>query len=178
MNRVMKLLSIPATALLLLAGCTGVPDGVEPVGNFDADKYLGTWYEIARLDHSFEDGLSRVTAEYSLNDDGSIRVLNRGYNQADDSWEEAEGRAVFTGSRSVGHLKVSFFGPFYSSYVVFDLDDAYSRAYVSGYNRDYLWLLSRTPQVSDAELEAFRDRARAAGFDVDELIIVDHPTAP
>lgn len=172
----MKLPGIIATALLLLVGCTGVPDGIEPVRNFDQERYLGTWYEIARLDHSFEEGLSQVTAEYTQNDDGSIRVLNRGYHQADGRWQEAEGRALFVDNHSIGHLKVSFFGPFYSSYVVFDLDESYSRAYISGYNRNYLWLLSRTPQVSDAELEAFKSRASAAGFNLDELIIVDQPT--
>lgn len=173
----MKRLSIVVTALLVLMGCTGLPDGIEPVSGFDQERYLGTWYEIARLDHSFEEGLSQVTAEYTLNDDGSIKVLNRGYNAAENQWEEAEGRALFVDSPDVGHLKVSFFGPFYSSYVVFDLDEDYSRAYISGYNRNYLWLLSRTPQVSDAELEAFKTRAEEQGFDLDELIVVEQATA-
>ena len=162
------------TVLLLLTACTGVPPTVAPVNDFKPDKYLGTWYEIARLDHSFERGLSRVSAEYTRNDDGSIRVLNRGYNEAEGKWEEAEGRARFVEDATIGHLKVSFFGPFYSSYVVFDLDDEYTRSYVSGHNHKYLWLLARSPQVSEAELEAFKARARDAGFDLDELIIVDH----
>lgn len=170
----MKQLILLTTLLLLLTGCTGLPKGIEPITGFDQDRFLGTWYEIARLDHRFERGLSQVTAEYSLNDDGSIRVLNRGYNEAEGEWQEAEGRAVFVGDSDVGHLKVSFFGPFYSSYVVFDLDKKdYSRAYITGYNRDYLWLLSRTPNISDQALDQFKARVEAAGFELDELIVVD-----
>lgn len=157
-----------------LAGCTSVPDGIDPVNGFEADRYLGTWYEIARLDHSFERGLSNVSAEYRRNDDGSLAVINRGYNAESGEWEQADGRAVFVEDESTGHLKVSFFGPFYASYVVFELDDEdYSYAYVTGYNRDYLWFLSRTPEVSDEALQAFRARARAEGFDLNELIVVD-----
>lgn len=159
----------------LLAGCTSVPEGIEPVRGFDADRYLGTWYEIARLDHSFERGLSNVRAEYSRNADGSIKVTNRGYNVEEGEWEQADGRAVFVSENSIGHLKVSFFGPFYASYVVFELEhEDYSYAYVTGYNREYLWFLSRTPEVSDDALEAFRAGARAEGFDLDELIVVEH----
>ena len=159
--------------LFLMTGCTGVPKGIEPVTGFDQQRYLGTWYEIARLDHSFEEGLSQVTAEYSLNNDGSIKVINRGYNAEAGEWKEAEGRAVFVGDSDVGHLKVSFFGPFYASYVVFELDDQYTTAYITGYDRDYLWLMSRTPEVSDEVLEAFKARAEAEGFELGELIVVE-----
>ncbi|WP_199457689.1 MULTISPECIES: lipocalin family protein [unclassified Marinobacter] len=159
--------------LFLMTGCTGVPKGIEPVTGFDQQRYLGTWYEIARLDHSFEEGLSQVTAEYSLNNDGSIKVVNRGYNAEAGEWKEAEGRAVFVDAPDVGHLKVSFFGPFYASYVVFELDDQYTTAYITGYDRDYLWLMSRTPEVSDEVLEAFRKRAEAEGFELGELILVE-----
>ncbi|WP_028670285.1 lipocalin family protein [Saccharospirillum impatiens] len=159
---------------LFLAGCTGLPKGIEPVAGFEPDRYLGTWYEIARLDHRFERGLSNVTAEYSLNEDGSIRVLNRGYKEAEGEWQQAEGRAVFVGDRDVGHLKVSFFGPFYASYVVFELDkEAYSQAYLTGSDRGTLWFLSRTPQVSETAMAQFRARAEAEGFELDELIVVD-----
>ena len=159
--------------LFLMTGCTGVPKGIEPVTGFDQQRYLGTWYEIARLDHSFEEGLSQVTAEYSLNNDGSIKVVNRGYNAEAGEWKEAEGRAVFVGDSNVGHLKVSFFGPFYASYVVFELDDQYTTAYITGYDRDYLWLMSRTPEVSDEVLDAFKARAEAEGFELGELIVVE-----
>ena len=165
---------LAVTALLfLMTGCTGVPKGIEPVTGFDQQRYLGTWYEIARLDHSFEEGLSQVTAEYTLNDDGSIKVINRGYNAEAGEWKEAEGRAVFVGDSDVGHLKVSFFGPFYASYVVFELDDQYTTAYITGYDRDYLWLMSRTPEVSDEVLDAFKERAEAEGFELGELIVVE-----
>ena len=160
--------------LFLMTGCTGVPKGIEPVTGFDQQRYMGTWYEIARLDHSFEEGLSQVTAEYSLNNDDSIKVVNRGYNAEAGEWKEAEGRAVFVGDSNVGHLKVSFFGPFYASYVVFELDDQYTTAYITGYDRDYLWLMSRTPEVSDEVLAAFRARAEAKGFELKELILVEH----
>lgn len=161
-------------AVGFLAGCTGVPEGIRPVQNLEVDRYLGTWYEIARLDHSFEEGLSRVSAEYELKEDGSIVVTNRGYDAGEGRWSEAEGRAVFVDDRKSGHLKVSFFGPFYSSYVVFELDrQGYDYAYITGYNRDYLWFLSRTPTVSDAQMANFREGARAEGFDLSELIVVD-----
>jgi len=159
--------------LFVMTGCTGVPKGIEPVTGFDQQRYLGTWYEIARLDHSFEEGLSQVTAEYRLNNDGSIKVVNRGYNAEAGEWKEAEGRAVFVGDSNVGHLKVSFFGPFYASYVVFELDDQYTTAYITGYDRDYLWLMSRTPEVSDEVLDACKERAEAEGFELGELIVVE-----
>jgi len=160
--------------LVGLTGCTGLPEDIKPVTGFESDRYLGTWYEIARLDHSFERGLTNVRAEYSRNDDGSIKVINRGFNAEEEQWEQADGLAVFVEDKNTGHLKVSFFGPFYASYVVFELDkEAYSYAYVTGYDRDYLWFLSRTPKVSEEAIEAFRDRARAEGFDLEELIIVD-----
>ncbi|MFB2763898.1 lipocalin family protein [Marinobacter shengliensis] len=169
----MKPFALLTTLLLLLTGCTGLPKGIEPVTGFDQDRYLGAWYEIARLDHSFEHGLSQVSAEYTLNDDGSIKVINRGYNAERSEWKEAQGRAKFVGDSDVGHLKVSFFGPFYASYVVFELDDDYSTAYITGYNRNYLWLMSRTPEVSEEVLEAFRARAEAEGFELGELIVVE-----
>lgn len=163
------------TPLLLIVGaCTGLPDGIQPVASFDTERYLGTWYEIARLDHSFEGGLSRVTAEYEKQKDGSLKVINRGYNAKKAKWKEAEGRAVFVNDDTSGHLKVSFFGPFYASYVIFDLDSQYQKAYITGYDRDYLWFMSRTPKVSDEAMAEFRRKATDAGFDLKNLIVVDH----
>jgi lipocalin len=100
---------------MIVCGCTGVPEGIFPVKAFDLDRYLGTWYEIARLDHSFERGLDDVSAEYSLRDDGGVRVINRGFLVAEDTWKEAEGKAYFAGAPDEGYLKVSFIGPFYGS---------------------------------------------------------------
>ena len=166
------------TALLvffLVSGCTGVPEGVEPVRGFELERYLGTWYEIARLDHSFERGLSEVTANYALREDGGVRVLNRGYSAQEKSWDEAEGKAYFVGDQDVGHLKVSFFGPFYGAYVVFGLDrEDYQYAFVAGPDTSYLWLLAREPQVSEEVLQRFIRQARELGFATDELIYVEH----
>ena len=84
--------------IVLLVSCTGLPDNVEPVSQFDTEQYLGTWYEIARLDHSFERNLERVTATYGLNEDGSISVLNKGFNTEKGEWRQAEGVAKPMGS--------------------------------------------------------------------------------
>uniref|UniRef100_UPI00053C87D8 lipocalin family protein n=1 Tax=Vibrio cholerae TaxID=666 RepID=UPI00053C87D8 len=107
---------------VLLNGCLGMPESVKPVSGFELNNYLGKWYEVARLDHSFERGLSQVTAEYSARNDGDISVLNRGYSEEKGEWKEAEGKAYFVDGSTDGYLKVSFFGPFYGSYVVFELD--------------------------------------------------------
>lgn len=159
---------------LLLVACMGAPNGVKPVEDFTLNRYLGTWYEIARLDHSFEQGLSQVTAHYSRNDDGSVKVINRGFNANNNQWDEAEGKAKFAEGTTTGFFKVSFFGPFYSSYIVFELDEQYQYAFVSGPNTDYLWLLSRQPQVPDALKQRFERRAQALGFDTTALIYPEH----
>lgn len=171
-----RLLASLGCAMLLSACASGLPKGITPVQDFEVDRYLGTWYEIVRLDHSFERGLSNVTARYSLMDDGRIQVINRGL-QEDGEWSEAEGTARFARDRDVGYLEVSFFGPFYGTYAVFELDEDYTRAYVAGDDRSYLWFLSRTPEVSDEQIEAFVARAEAEGFPVEELIFVDHSLA-
>lgn len=159
--------------VLMLAGCTGVPEGVTPVTGFDLSRYLGTWHEIARLDHSFERGLSRVTATYSLNADGSVKVVNRGYDAAAGEWKDAEGVARFLGEPTTASLKVSFFGPFYGGYHVLALDSDYQWALVSGYNRDYLWILARTPTLPDAVTDRLVKQAAALGFAVEQLIWVN-----
>lgn len=166
-----------AVLALLLAGCTGKPDNVTPVDKFDVSKYSGKWYEIARLDHRFERGLSNVTAEYSLNADGTVKVLNRGYNDEKKEWKDAEGKASFVGAQDVGYLKVSFFGPIYGSYVVFDLDPNYQHSMVSGPDTSYLWILSRTPTMDDATKKRLTDKAQALGFDTAKLIWVQHNQA-
>lgn len=164
---------VASVVLMALAGCVGMPDGVRPVKNFELDRYLGKWYEIARLDHSFERGLERVTAEYSMRDDGGVRVVNRGFDVAKGEWRQSEGKAYFVESEDTGYLKVSFFGPFYGSYIIFELEQqGYSHSFVSGPDTSYLWLLSREPTVDEEILQRFRDRATALGFDLGELILV------
>ena len=160
---------------LFISGCLGLPEGVYPVDEFDLHKYLGKWYEIARLDHSFERGLDRVTAEYSLRDDGGVRIINRGFSTAKNTWKEAEGKAYFVRGKDEGYLKVSFFGPFYGSYVVFELDkENYHYAFVTGSNTSYLWLLSRTPTVRKELVYRFIKRSEELGFDTDNLIFIEH----
>ena len=158
---------------LLLAGCTGLPKGTEPVTDFELDRYLGQWYEIARLDHSFERGMECVTADYSLRDDGGVRVLNRGVKLDDGEIELAEGRAYFIGDENVGRLKVSFFGPFYGGYNVLALDDDYRWSLVAGPDRDYLWILARTPSLDEATRQELVAEARGLDFPVEELIWVE-----
>jgi len=155
-----------------MSAFTGKPEGIKPVQNFDADRYLGKWYEVARLEHSFEKGLSEVTAEYTLRDDGGVKVINRGYSEESKKWSEAEGKAYFVEDAKTGYLKVSFFGPFYGSYIIFNLDDDYQYAFISGPDHDYLWLLSRSPTVSNDIKQQFIDQAETAGFDTSKLIFV------
>jgi len=165
--------------LLGLAGCTRVPPGLEPVTGFELERYLGRWYEIARLDHGFERGLSNVRAEYSLREDGGVRVVNRGYDEEAGEWRTATGRAYFVDSPDVAHLKVSFFGPFYGGYVVFALDkDEYEHALVSGPTKSYLWLLARAPEIAPSTERRLLARAKAAGFDTEALIFVRHDDPP
>jgi apolipoprotein D and lipocalin family protein len=171
MTSLRKLLLL-ATALL--AGCAQIPDGVEAIDGFDAERYLGTWYEIARLDHRFERGLDNITATYTARDDGGIDVLNRGFDRERGEWQEARGRAKFVGERDRAMLKVSFFGPFYGGYNVVDLDPDYQLALVAGPNRDYLWILSRNPQPPRDAVERVVQRAKDLGFDTDALIYVRH----
>ena len=172
-NKEMKKLSILLVGFLM--GCAGIPENVKPVDNFKLEKYLGKWYEIARLDHSFERGLTKVTAEYSLREDGGVKVLNRGYSTEKNSWKEAEGKAYFVEKPDQGYLKVSFFGPFYGSYIVFDLDqENYQYALVCGPKKSYLWILSREPQLAQDVKDRLIAKASAAGFDTGKLIYVDH----
>lgn len=161
--------------VLGVMGCsTSVPEGVKPVDGFTLNQYLGKWYEVARLNHSFEEGLSHVTATYSLREDGGVKVINRGYSEENDEWEEAEGKAYFVSDEQTGHLKVSFFGPFYASYVVAELDKKdYQYALITGPDTDYLWVLSRTPTLPNDILNALVNKASALGFDTQQLIYVD-----
>jgi apolipoprotein D and lipocalin family protein len=160
--------------VLLLSGCVGIPANVKPVDNFKLEKYLGKWYEIARLDHSFERGLIRVTAEYSLRDDGGVRVLNRGFSTKENRWKEAEGKAYFVRGSDEGYLKVSFFGPFYGSYIVFELDhENFQYSLVCGPDNSYLWILARTPELNQEIKNKLIEKAGALGFETGKLIFVN-----
>jgi apolipoprotein D and lipocalin family protein len=155
---------------LLLIGCVGIPENIKPIGNFDSQKYLGTWHEIARLDHSFERGLINISAAYSLRDDKGIKVINRGYSPEKKEWNEAEGKAYFVQNPTDGYLKVSFFGPFYGSYIIFDLDEDYRYSLISGPDKSYFWLLARDKKIDETVKTKLIEKAAALGFDTSKLI--------
>lgn len=160
---------------MLLGGCAGIPDNIDPVKGFELNRYMGTWYEIARLDHSFERGMSHVTAEYSVADNNTVQVVNRGYLDGEKKWKSAAGKARFGADPATGFLQVSFFGPFYGAYVIIDLDfENYRYALVCGPSRKYLWILSREPELEAEIRDKLVGRAERLGFSVDELIFVSH----
>lgn len=162
-------------SLLGLSACsTTPPEGMTPVTPFDLTRYEGKWYELARLDHSFERGLTDVSATYRAQADGSVEVINRGYDNKRRDWRQAVGRALFTGESNRGSLKVSFFGPFYGGYHVVALDQQdYRWAMVAGPDRDYLWILARDKQLpADVRTRLLR-QAGELGLDVDKLIWVE-----
>jgi len=171
MTQVMQRLGGLVLGLLLMAcSNTDLPEGLEPVQGFELERYLGKWYEIARLDHSFERGLEQVTAEYKKRQDGGISVLNRGYDPEKERWEQAQGKAYFMEEESLGRLKVSFFGPFYGGYNIIALDDEYRWSMVAGPDRSYLWILAREPALPAETLQHLVNKAEALGFDTNALI--------
>ncbi len=155
----------------VLSACAGIPESIQPIDNFDVNRYLGKWYEIARLDNRFERGLKQITAEYSLRDDGGVNVLNSGVNIESGQREYARGKAYYTDKPDVGSLKVSFFGPFYGGYHIVELDkDNYQYSLIAGSDRDYLWILARQPTLDESILQKLKARAQSLGFDTDKLI--------
>jgi apolipoprotein D and lipocalin family protein len=160
--------------LFYLSGCTLTPEGIIAVRGFNLQRYLGTWYEIARLDHSFERGLTHVRADYKLYDDGTLQVLNRGFDPQTKKWKAVEGRGRFAVEPDLGRLKVSFFGPFYGGYNILALDDRdYAYALVCGSDRSYLWILARRPELPDAVIASLVQKAKALGFATDALLFVE-----
>ena len=159
--------------LACLAGCTAIPENIKPVNNFELAKYMGQWYEIARLDHRFERGLEQVSATYSIDDNGMVKVANRGWSIADKEWSDAVGKARFAADTDIGHLEVSFFAFFFGDYIIFELDQAdYQYAWVTG-GENTLWFLSRTPTVSDNLKQNFINTITDYGYNADELIFVN-----
>ncbi|MGZ5016552.1 MAG: lipocalin family protein [Methylobacter sp.] len=155
----------------LLTSCTGIPEGIKAVDGFDINRYLGTWYEIARLDHRFERGLENISATYTLREDGGVDVLNKGWDIKAGEWHQAQGKAYFVEQPDKGRLKVSFFGPFYGGYNIIELDKKdYAYSMITGPDRSYFWILSRTKQLPESTLQALIARAKALGFATDKLI--------
>lgn len=173
-NRIVGLGILAVSSLVLFKACRTIPKNVVPVRPFQIEKYLGTWYEIARFDFRFERGLNNTTASYSLNRDGTIKVVNRGYDYSKNRWKQSTGKAKFVSSTNEAKLKVSFFGPFYSGYNVIALDPDYQYALVCGKNLHYLWILSRGRSVPENVKQEFLQVAKDYGFDISKLIWVKH----
>lgn len=165
---------IISVMLALLASCANIPKGVTAVSTFEKEKYLGKWFEIARFDFRFEKGLNNTTAEYSLNSNGTIKVVNRGYNYEKKIWKEAIGKAKFVGNEKVAMLKVSFFGPFYAGYNVIAIDPEYKYALVSGSSFDYLWILSREKTIPAEIKSLYLEKAEKLGYKVSNLLWIEH----
>lgn len=158
----------------LLNSCASIPKKAKAVENFDINRYLGTWYEIARFDFRFEKDLDNVSAQYSLNKKGNVTVLNSGYNYKKAEWKKADGLAKFSGNKDIAELKVSFFGPFYAGYNVVALDENYQYALIAGKNLDYLWILSRTKSIPEEIKSNYLRIAEEIGYDTSKLIWVKH----
>lgn len=173
MTKLFKQLIMAAFISFGFFSCAQLPKGAQAVESFDAERYLGQWYEIARFDFRFERDMDKTTATYSLNDNGTIKVVNRGYNYVKKEWSQAEGTAKFVGDRTVASLKVSFFGPFYSPYNVIALDDEYRYALVVGKSLDYLWILAREKTIPDNIKTEYVALAQSLGFDLSKLIWVE-----
>lgn len=171
-KNIVGLTVLGALAFILLKSCKTIPPNAIAVKPFDVKKYLGNWYETARFDYSFEKNLNSTTANYSLNEDGSIKVVNRGFNYKTGKWKEATGKAKFVSSPDEAKLKVSFFGPFYSGYNVIALEEDYKYALVAGKNLDYLWILSREKTIPENIKQSFLQKAKEVGYKVKELIWV------
>ncbi|GGB59444.1 lipocalin family protein [Shewanella inventionis] len=159
-----------------LSACTVIDEPVDVVKPFQLNQYLGTWYEVARLDHSFERGMTNVTAQYSIDGD-KVVVINKGFKQDEQQWDSAEGKAYFIDGDDKGLLKVSFFGPFYGAYQIHDVvqneQGLYTDSLVIGPNNKYAWILSRTPNINPTIKQRFIGKLNALSISEDQLIWVN-----
>lgn len=179
MNKKQNYVTVAVALMAVIAGAAlvrrlrrTIPKDLNAVSNFNKEKYLGKWYEIARLDYFFEKHLDHTTAEYFA-DNGSIKVVNRGHDYKSGKQKESVGKAKFIGDESVAKLKVSFFGPFYAGYNVIAVDDDYKYALVAGKNLDYMWLLSREKTMPDDVKEKYLQIAKEAGYNINDLVWVN-----
>lgn len=169
-----SILIILLFALCAASGCTDIPEGVQAVSGFKPERYTGKWYEIARLYFKYEKNMNNTSAHYSINDDGSISVVNRGYNYIKKEWNEARGTAHLMSPDGIGRLKVSFFGPFYGGYNIIALDPEYRYSLVTGNSKKQLWLLSRSKSIPADVKRKFLKTASDYGYRIDQLIWVEH----
>ncbi len=154
--------------------CSSIPKGAVAVKPFDKVKYLGKWYEIARLDFKYEKNLDNTSAEYSLNNNGTIKVDNKGYNTKNGKWQQAIGKAKFVGDENIAMLKVSFFGPFYAGYNVVAIDKDYKYALIAGASLKYLWILSRETTIPDDIKDQYLNIAEGIGYHTNKLLWIKH----
>ena len=173
-NKLILTTLLAMITMTLFSACTTIPKGAVAVSSFEKEKYLGKWYEIARMDFRFERNMNNTTAMYTANKDGSIRVENAGYNYKKNVWKKAIGKAKFVGKEDVAMLKVSFFGPFYGGYNVIALDKDYKYALIAGGDLGYLWILSREKSIPEEIKSDYLKKASDLGFNTSELIWVEH----
>ena len=167
-------LFIISVSMLGLFSCATIPKNATAVTSFDKEKYLGKWYEFARFDFKFEKNLNNTTAEYSLNENGTIKVDNRGYNTVNNQWQQSIGKAKFVKNDSIAMLKVSFFGPFYGGYNVLAIDADYKYALVAGGSLKYLWILSRETSIPEETKVKYLEIAENIGFETSNLLWIVH----
>jgi len=160
---------IGAAALTYQFLSRDIPKGATAIKPFDIHRYLGTWYEVARLPSWIEKNLNQVTENYSFNPDGTVKVITRAWNIKNREWVSAEGKIKFAGATDEGMLKVSYFRPVYFAYNILDMDTDYKYAMVSTSNRDYLWLLSRETDIPVKFKKRFLTKALSLGFDIGAL---------
>lgn len=172
-QQVLVVTTLFLVGITILSSCSSIPKNAKPIENFEVNRYLGTWYEIARFDFRFEKNLDNTVAQYSLDKNGNVNVLNSGHNYLKDEWRSAKGTAKFRGDKSTAALKVSFFGPFYSGYNVIALDENYKYALIAGKNLDYLWILSREKKIPEDIKQKYLKIATDVGYDTSKMIWVN-----
>ena len=158
-----------------LNACSNEQLNNSTVSELDLNRYVGKWYEIARFDHIFERGLVGCTANYTLQDNGYIKVVNAGYKKTlDGKYDESVGKARRPNEDEPGKLEVAFFANFYADYYVLELASDYRYVLVGSKTDKYLWILSRTPQMEQVDLDFLLKRAKERGYNIDKLIWIEH----
>ena len=168
-----SIMAIMVSFLAALCGCVSgnASSPIPAVENFDVVRYMGTWYEIARLPQWFERNMNEVKAEYTLQPNGTVKVVNTGVQNGE--WKRTEGVARFKGWKKIGSLEVSFFKTFYGDYRIIRLADDYHYAIVTSKSKNSLWILARTPQLPQAELDELLSFVIGKDFDISRL---EYPT--